>query len=276
MTTRAPRTCDGIRVKGRDCWWTVVVIDPIAGPLVRAVRGAPWVTPNRLTAASVAVALAAAAAYALDRLVVGALLFQLSFLIDCMDGKLAQTRGIRNRYGSYLDGAGDAIRFAACTGGLVGALAAHGAITAGWVTVLAMFPTLHYVRLTTQNAWPDRPGGGWVTLPASMRALLRTAPGRLSKPGTTVDTEALAFTIGPLAGLPLEGILAAAALDGVRLLASLAIRVRRSTVDTGERQPETEQPPRRAAASRRRPPGGRRIAGGRGAEIHLETQAGEP
>jgi phosphatidylglycerophosphate synthase len=275
MMARGTETCDGIRVKGRDCWWTVLVIDPIAGPLVRAVRRVAWVTPNRLTAASVAVALAAAAAYALDQLVAGALLFQLSFLIDCMDGKLAQTRGMRNRYGSYLDGAGDAIRFAACTGGLVGALAAHGAITAGWVTVLAMFPTLHYVRLTTQNAWPDRPGGDWVTLPASPGALLRSAPGRLSKPATTVDTEALAFTIGPLVGLPLAGILVAAAVDGARLVVSLAIRVRRSTVDSSERQLATDEAPGRMAAPRRKLAGGplpHWTAGARG-DIHLEQQA---
>jgi hypothetical protein len=59
--------------------------------------------------------------------------------------------------------------------------------------------------------------------------VLRAAPGRLSKPGTTVDTEALAFTIGPLIGLPLVGILVATLIDGARLLVSLTTRVWRST-----------------------------------------------
>jgi phosphatidylglycerophosphate synthase len=213
-------------VKGRDCWWTVLVIDPIAGPLVRMVATVRWITPNVLTALSVVVAVAAAAAYALDQLAIGALLFQASFAADCMDGKLAHTRGVRNRYGHYVDAVGDALRFAACTGGLVFALASHESMTPGWVTVLALFPTIHYVRLTTQSAWPDRPQSDPRVVAASPLAILRAAPTRLSKPGTTVDTEALAFTIGPLVGLPLEGILAAALVDATRVFASLALRVR--------------------------------------------------
>jgi len=218
-----------VTVKGRDCWWTVLVIDPVATPLVSALRGARRVTPNTLTAAAGVVAIAAGTAYALGHLVVGALLFQVSFLIDCMDGKLAHTRELRSRYGHYLDAVGDAVRFACCTGGLVFALASQGGVGVGWVTVLAMFPTVHYVRLTTQAAWPEEGRRDPLELPASPRAMLRAAPGRLSKPGTTVDTEALAFTIGPLIGLPLAGILVATLIDGARLLVSLATRVWRST-----------------------------------------------
>lgn len=223
-----------VRVKGRDCWWTVLVIDPIAAPFVRMVAGVGWLTPNVLTAASVVVAVAAGAAYALDQLVVGALLFQASFAADCMDGKLAHTRGVGNPYGHYVDAVGDALRFAACTGGLVFTLASHESMTPGWVTVLALFPTIHYVRLTTQAAWPDRPQSDSLVVASSPLAILRAARTRLSKPGTTVDTEALAFTIGPLVGLPLEGILAAALVDATRLFASLAMRLRATTLGRAE------------------------------------------
>jgi phosphatidylglycerophosphate synthase len=218
-----------VKVKGRDCWWTVLVIDPLAVPLVRAVRPLPRVTPNALTALAVLVAAAAATAFALDHLVIGAILFQVSFLIDCMDGKLAHTRGLTNRYGSFIDAVGDGVRFVACTGGLVVSLASQGPLDTGWVVALAMFPTVHYVRLTTQAAWPDDQRSRSLVLRAAPAAVLRAAPGRLAKPATTVDTEAVAFTIGPLAGLPLEGILAAAAIDGARLSASLVSRVWSST-----------------------------------------------
>jgi phosphatidylglycerophosphate synthase len=217
-----------VKVKGRDCWWTVLVIDPIAAPLVRLVAPSPRITPNVLTALSVAVAVAAAAMFAVGQLIAGAVLFQLSFLIDCMDGKLAHTRGLTNRYGSFIDAVGDGLRFTACTGGLVYGLAA-GETPAGWVVVLALFPTIHYVRLTTQAAWPDGEGSAPLTLRASPWAVLRAAPRRLSKPATTVDTEAVAFTIGPLAGFGLEGILTATLLDGARLAFSLVTRVWRST-----------------------------------------------
>jgi phosphatidylglycerophosphate synthase len=219
----------GVKVKGRDCWWTVLVIDPIAAPLVRLVAPFPRITPNVLTALSVAVAVAAAAMFAAGQLIAGALLFQLSFLIDCMDGKLAHTRGLRNRYGSFIDAVGDGLRFTACTGGLVYGLAAGESLAEGWVVVLALFPTVHYVRLTTQAAWPDGEGSAPLSLRASPWAVLRAAPGRLSKPATTVDTEAVAFTIGPLAGFGLEGLLVATLVDGARLALSLVTRVWRST-----------------------------------------------
>jgi phosphatidylglycerophosphate synthase len=218
-----------VKVKGRDCWWTVVVIDPIAAPLVRLVARFPRITPNVLTALSVAVAVGAAAMFAVGQLIAGAVLFQVSFLIDCMDGKLAHTRGLKSRYGSFIDAVGDGLRFTACTGGLVYGLAAGETLAAGWVVVLALFPTVHYVRLTTQAAWPDGEGAAALIVRASPWAVLRTAPRRLSKPATTVDTEALAFTIGPLLGFGLEGILAATLIDGARLAVSLVTRVWRST-----------------------------------------------
>jgi phosphatidylglycerophosphate synthase len=218
-----------VEVKGRDCWWTVLVIDPLATPLVRALLSWTRITPNLLTAAAVLVAAVAAGAFAAGHMAVGAILFQVSFLIDCMDGKLAHTRRLRSRYGSYIDAVGDALRFVGCTAGLAFGVASGIEGAAGWIVLLATFPALHYVRLTTQAAWPDAPHGDPMVLTATPLALLRAAPGRLSKPATTVDTEAIVFTIGPLMGLPLEGLLAAAALDGLRLVASIAIGIRKST-----------------------------------------------
>jgi hypothetical protein len=36
-----------------------------------------------------------------------------------------------------------AVRVACCTGGLVFAIASDGGTAVGWMTVLAMFPTVH-------------------------------------------------------------------------------------------------------------------------------------
>jgi phosphatidylglycerophosphate synthase len=219
----------GVAVKARDCWWTVLVIDPLAAPMIRALLPIRRVTPNMLTAVAALVGVLAGAAFAMNQLLLGGVVFQLSFLVDCMDGKLAHTRGDANRYGPYLDAVGDAVRFAACTGGLVFGLIWHETSAVGWMTMLAMFPTLHYARLATQAAWPDRQRAEPLVVPASAVAFLRVAPRRLSKPGTTVDTEALAFTIGPVLGIPLLGVLVALAVDSARLIVSLAIRVRQST-----------------------------------------------
>ena len=223
-TRRAP-----LKVKGRDCWWTVLVIDPLAAPIVRALLPVRRVTPNALTAVAALLGVSAGAAFAAHQLVLGAALFQISFLVDCMDGKLAHSRETVDRYGPYLDAVADAIRFTACTGGLVFGVVWHEELAAGWLTMLALFPTVHYARLATQAAWPDTQPTDPIAVPASWFAFVRVARSRLSKPGTTVDTEALAFTIGPALGLPLLGVLAALAVDGVRLLVSLATRIARST-----------------------------------------------
>ncbi|MDQ3881395.1 MAG: CDP-alcohol phosphatidyltransferase family protein [Chloroflexota bacterium] len=222
-----PTEPNGVRVKGRDSWWTVLVIDPLAGPLVRAAYPFAWITPNVITAASVVVAAAAAAAFALGWLVAGGLLFQLSFLLDCTDGKLAWTRNMVSGHGSYVDAIGDATRFVMCTGALVYSLAGSETTAPGWVVLFALFPTIHYAIFTTGAAWPKRPAANApLTVRASPLAFLRAAPQRLSKPGTTVDTEALAFTIGPIAGVPLYGVLAATAIDALRLTVTAAIRTR--------------------------------------------------
>jgi phosphatidylglycerophosphate synthase len=218
-----------LKVKARDCWWTVLIVDPLAAPVVRALLPVRRVTPNVLTALAAVLGVSAGTAFAVDQFVLGAVLFQLSFVVDCMDGKLAHTRETANRYGPYLDAVADAIRFAACTGGLVFGVVWHEAPGAGWMTVLALFPTIHYARLATQAAWPDRQRTDPLLVPASVFAFLRIARRRLSKPGTTVDTEALVFTIGPAVGLPLLGVAAALAVDGARLLVSLVTRVVRST-----------------------------------------------
>jgi phosphatidylglycerophosphate synthase len=219
-----------LKVKARDCWWTVLVIDPLAAPIVRALLPVRRVTPNVLTALAALLGLSAGTAFAAHELLLGAALFQVSFLVDCMDGKLAHTRGTADRYGPYLDAVADAIRFTACTSGLVFGVVWHEEVEAGWVTILAMFPTVHYARLATQAAWPDRQESEPIVVPASWSAFLRAGRRRLSKPATTVDTEALAFTLGPALGLPLLGVLAALLVDGARLLVSLAIRIGRSTL----------------------------------------------
>jgi phosphatidylglycerophosphate synthase len=221
-------SADVVSVKGRDCWWTVLVIDPIAGPLVRPLSRIRRVTPNGLTAASAIVAAGAAASFALGSLVLGALLFQLSFLLDCMDGKLAHTRGKPNRFGPYMDAVADAARFVLCTGALAYFVASDETPSPAWTAVLVLFPAVHYAVLLTQAAWPTPPTAEPVLVHPTPFAFLQIARRRLSRPGTTVDTEALALTIGPLIGIPLYGLLAALVVDAARLVLTAGVWTRRA------------------------------------------------
>jgi phosphatidylglycerophosphate synthase len=106
--------------KSRDAWWTVWLVDPLASRLVRLV--APWrrVTPNLLTTLAFVIGLGSAAAFWRGSLFAGALLFHLSFVLDCMDGKVARLNGTGSVFGAWLDYVFDRLRVLACAVGLFG------------------------------------------------------------------------------------------------------------------------------------------------------------
>jgi phosphatidylglycerophosphate synthase len=211
-----------IAVKRNDAWWTAFVIDPVAAPLAFALRDRPIVTPNRISAVSALVAVASAACFAAGALEGGALLFQLSFLLDCMDGKLAGLQGRTDPLGRMADVASDAVRVAFCSTGLAIALARNGEFVVDGIPLAAALVCLYVgVRTAVAAIAIARPaagisaGGehGLLEVEPSPRALLRVAPRRASAPGTTVDTETIAFTIGPLLGVPIVALAIAIATD---------------------------------------------------------------
>jgi phosphatidylglycerophosphate synthase len=146
--------------KARDAWWTVALVDPLASRLVRLV--APWraVTPNRLTFAALLLGLGAAACFweqSYPWLVAGALLFHLSFVIDCMDGKIARLNGTGSVFGAWLDYVFDRLRIVACTVGLFGgqyARTGHLAYlwVAGTVIFLDLFRYLNALQMKQVKA----------------------------------------------------------------------------------------------------------------------------
>jgi phosphatidylglycerophosphate synthase len=93
--------------KKRDInWFTEWIARPPAAVIVYALRGTP-ITPNQLTILSTVVAAGAAAMFALlpghTWLVAAALVFELSFVLDCADGMLARLRKIASPLGHLLD-----------------------------------------------------------------------------------------------------------------------------------------------------------------------------
>jgi phosphatidylglycerophosphate synthase len=210
----AARTEPHTDVKARDALWTVAVVDPIAVPLVARLRGRAAVTPNRLTVASALVAVPAGVAFALDELVIGAIVYQLAFLLDCMDGKLAKARGVSSPLGGWYDAIGDAVRVAAAATGLMVGLDGADAIAA---PALVAYVSLRFGVLLSAEARSRPARSASLTVRPRYFALLREAPRRTAPPGTTVDAEALVFTIGPLAGLPVVGALVAAAVELLHL-----------------------------------------------------------
>jgi len=93
--------------KRRDInWFTEWVARPPAAIVVYALRGTP-ITPNQVTFLSAAIAAAACAMFALlpgrGWLIAAALVFELSFILDCADGQLARLRKMASPLGHLLD-----------------------------------------------------------------------------------------------------------------------------------------------------------------------------
>lgn len=111
----AARTC-----KRRDSWWTVLLVDPIAVRIVWLVQPYRYLTPAVFTALAFVFAVAAAAAFMKGTpgvVSIGAVLFYISFLFDCVDGKVARLRG-GSFVGIWLDFIVDRARFLLAAGAL--------------------------------------------------------------------------------------------------------------------------------------------------------------
>lgn len=96
-----------------DAWWTVLLVDPLASRLVRLVAPYRWITPNVLTLIASIFGFGAAACFATGErwaLVAGGVLFHLSFVVDCMDGKIARLNGTGTMFGQWLDFVLDRVR----------------------------------------------------------------------------------------------------------------------------------------------------------------------
>jgi phosphatidylglycerophosphate synthase len=103
--------------KARDAWWTVLLVDPLAAPVVRFLANHTRVTPNQLSSVAFVLGLGSAGAFlAADYkwLVVGAVLFYLAFYVDCLDGKIARLKGTGSTWGQWLDFIFDRIRIFCC------------------------------------------------------------------------------------------------------------------------------------------------------------------
>src|SRR5687767_8193198 len=87
-------------------WFTEWIARPPAAVVVYALRNTP-ITPNQVTFMSAIVAAGACAMIALLHgwlwLVIAALVFEFSFVLDCADGQLARLRKIASPIGHQLD-----------------------------------------------------------------------------------------------------------------------------------------------------------------------------
>ncbi|MFI6648851.1 CDP-alcohol phosphatidyltransferase family protein [Streptomyces sp. NPDC050529] len=117
------RAVQKLTCKKRDAWWTVLLIDPVATRMLIGMAKFKFITPNRVTWAALFVGLGSAYFFLKGdtlSLVIGAALYHLSFILDCIDGKLARLKGNGSVFGGWLDYVFDRIRVLFCALALMG------------------------------------------------------------------------------------------------------------------------------------------------------------
>ncbi|MET7535501.1 CDP-alcohol phosphatidyltransferase family protein [Streptomyces sp. NPDC005349] len=152
-----------ITQKKRDAWWTVLLVDPVATPLVRLTAMRTRITPNQITWGAFILGLGSAVLFWLGDwrwLIAGAVVYHLSFILDCMDGKVARLTGQGSVFGAWLDFVFDRIRVMVCGVALMAgqyertgdelyiwlALAVVGLDTLRYINSLEIFKIRHSMR----------------------------------------------------------------------------------------------------------------------------------
>lgn len=216
-------------LKGLDAWWTVLLIDPIAARLARGVTDVRLVTPTGLTVAAHLLGLLSTALFVAGELVLAAVLFELRFVLDCADGKLARLRRSASARGAYLDFVGDYLVVGAALVGLVVHLGWAGDVP---LPIAVGLPAAFLAHITAGQArqlevvaagMTDRPPvqrlpGGYRAWMAARR--LRPAPSR-------IEAEHGLLAVAPVLAVVLDepAILAFAAWAGTGYFAYRALRI---------------------------------------------------
>ncbi len=151
-------------LKSHDSLVAVVYAGRLAGLLVEPARRAE-LTPNEITLASLAVTLLASVLVAFGHggsWMVAALLVQVGFVLDCLDGQLARATGKTSDFGRYLDSMTDLVKVFVLISAMTLSLLRHGyGAPASALGAMAFFGYLlceyhtHLVRQFPQRSQDD-------------------------------------------------------------------------------------------------------------------------
>ena len=190
-------------LKRVDAWWSVLAIDPLAVRLVGLLRRFDGVTPTAVTVVAHLLGFVTAAMFLAGWLVPAALLFELRFVLDCADGKLARVQGTSSAAGAYLDYVGDYVVVAANVVGLALYLAWEDRIPLAIAVALPAAFLAHIAAGQARESEAASSGGGDVAprerLPEGYRAWM--ADRRLRPLPSRIEAEhALLFATPLVAG----------------------------------------------------------------------------
>ncbi|MGH2808908.1 MAG: CDP-alcohol phosphatidyltransferase family protein [Actinomycetota bacterium] len=194
MTYPTPQSQTG--AKKRDYFWTVLAVDPVAFPIVRLLARKRWLSPDQVTAISFVMGIATGPLYGIGErwsLAVGAVVYYLSFMLDCVDGKLARITGNSTDRGKALDALADSARRASAILGIIWFLIYDGDTSATELFLAAAFAVLSFYFMEISGAEKQEPKAGALGKWNAMLAKRRLLP----TPGMP-DVSAIVFFLGPL------------------------------------------------------------------------------
>lgn len=214
--------------------YTRWVIDPLAEPTARWLAKFSFINPNRVTAASGLVGLAAAACFIIGLLPAAGVLFLLRFFIDCLDGKIARAQHRTSNRGAALDLMMDIPGILLCFAALSWHLVARHEFSPIVAMALLVFVGLFNWALQFRKQLAERAGIGtggtnrsWRSSRPVIGAYSRWCARKEMNPlPYAVEMETLALGLLPLLGWP------AATAAGLHLAATFyllasAVNVRR-------------------------------------------------
>lgn len=95
-------------------WWEQIILRPFVHKLTWLFANYTKFTPNQITIISFIFGLLSAYSFLQGErfyLIIGAILYEISFLLDCIDGRIARLKGLKSRIGGYLDIMTDIIKY---------------------------------------------------------------------------------------------------------------------------------------------------------------------
>jgi hypothetical protein len=194
-------------LKSADSWWTVLVVDPFAIRSTLLLANRTSVSPNLVSAFTILAAAASGFLFSRRYLVFGALAYELAFLLDCIDGKLAMLKGSSSDLGCWLDSVSDKIRLLACASGLAIGYPDASLLALVFVGLYLWDETeslLFSKMLGSEERNSAQHGAERAPLPIRIRERLKAR--RISGPLSLVEQDTVVFFLMPIIGLPILGI----------------------------------------------------------------------
>lgn len=97
-----------------ESWWEYIFLKPIINRLVWLFANYTNFTPNQITIIAFIFGLLSAYSFLNGKwyyLIIGSLLFEFSFILDYVDGKIARLKGMKSVFGAYLDISCDVVKY---------------------------------------------------------------------------------------------------------------------------------------------------------------------